>query len=161
VLASTHQFQAQLRGRLAQLPGPVPRPGAGAGGVEAVQAGAPAYSLPVDGRVVTGMGEISDAGVHARGLTLETDAGAEVVAPARGRVVYAGPFRGYGAIVILDHGGGWTSTLTGLGSLAVKRDDVVAARRTIGRTAAKAGRVGIELRRNGVPFPIAPLITIS
>ena len=37
-----------------------------------------------------------------------------MVAPAAGRIAYAGPFRGYGTIVIIDHGGGWTSLISGL-----------------------------------------------
>ena len=66
------------------------------------------YSLPVEGRVLVGVGEISDGGVHARGLTFETAAGAPVVAPAAGRIAYAAPFRRYGNVVIIDHGGGWS-----------------------------------------------------
>ncbi|TFI59175.1 metalloendopeptidase [Sphingomonas parva] len=159
-LANTRQFQTQLRARLAQLPGPVLRPTAEEASAASPKDG-PAYRLPVEGRVLTGMGEISDAGVHARGLTLETAAGAEIVAPMRGRVAYAGPFRGYGAIVILDHGGGWTSTLTGLATVTVKRGDVVAAGALVGRAAARTPRVTVELRKNGIPFPIAPLITTS
>jgi septal ring factor EnvC (AmiA/AmiB activator) len=53
--------------------------------------------------------EISDAGVHARGLTIEAAAGAEVVAPRAGRIAFAGLYRSYGRVVILDHGGGWMS----------------------------------------------------
>lgn len=157
-LAGTRQFQAELRQRLSRLPGPIPRPGSGGG---APSASGPPYALPVAGRVVTGMGEISDAGVHARGLTFETAASAQVLAPARGRVVYAGPFRGYGAIVILDHGGGWTTTLTQLQSVSVKQGEMVSAQRPIGRTGSRNPRLTVELRRNGRPFPIAPLITIS
>lgn len=157
-LAGTRQYQAELRQRLAQLPGPVLRP---IGSPRAPVPAAPAYILPVQGRVVTGMGEISDAGVHARGLTLATAASAEVVAPARGRVAYAGPFRGYGSIVILDHGGGWTTTLTNLASVAVRRGDVIGAGSGIGRAGNRDPQIGIELRRNGAPFPIAQVITIS
>ncbi|PSJ43379.1 murein hydrolase activator EnvC family protein [Allosphingosinicella deserti] len=157
-LAGTEQFQAGLRQRLAQLPGPLLRPIAGG---SAPRPSAPAYTLPVQGRVVTGMGEISDAGVHARGLTVATAAAAQIIAPARGRVAYAGPFRGYGSIVILDHGGGWTTTLTNLADVTVKRGALVDARAPIGRAGSRNPQIGIELRRNGSPFPIAPLITIS
>jgi septal ring factor EnvC (AmiA/AmiB activator) len=155
-LAGTRAFQDQLRRRLAQLPGPVLRPGSD-GQAQPPTAG-PTYLLPVAGRLVTGMGEISDAGVHARGLTFETRPGGEVIAPASGRVAYAGRFRGYGEIVIIDHGSGWTSTLTDLSSLSVRPGDTVRMRQPIGRS---SGRVGVELRRNGRPFPIAPLVALG
>jgi septal ring factor EnvC (AmiA/AmiB activator) len=157
-LAGTRAFQDQLRRRLAELPGPSLRPGTQP---RQHQAAGPLYILPVAGRLVTGMGEISDAGVHARGLTLATAPGAEVAAPSAGRVAHAGPFRGYGEIVILDHGGGWTSTVTNLASLAVRVGDRVQPRQAIGRAAAAGDpRVTVELRRNGKPFPIAPLVAL-
>ena len=56
----------------------------------------------------------TDTGVRARGLTLATAPGAEIVAPTAGRVIYAGRFRRYGNIVIVDHGSGWTSLIAGL-----------------------------------------------
>ncbi|HEX8572478.1 MAG TPA: peptidoglycan DD-metalloendopeptidase family protein [Allosphingosinicella sp.] len=151
-LAGTQAFQARLARRLAELPGPAPRPGA-------APARGPArayYLLPVEGRLVTGTGEISDAGVHARGLTFAAPAGAQAVAPRPGRVAYAGPVRGYGEVVILDHGGGWTTTVTNLAALAVARGDTVRARQPLGRTAG--GEVGVELRRNGRPVPITSLL---
>jgi septal ring factor EnvC (AmiA/AmiB activator) len=151
-LAGTRAFQASLARRLAELPGPAPRPG----GAPAARAGRAYYLLPVEGRLVTGTGEISDAGVHARGLTFAAPAGAPAVAPRAGRVAYAGPVRGYGEVVILDHGGGWTTTLTNLADLAVRRGDSVTARQPLGRTAG--GEVMVELRHNGRPVPITSLL---
>ena len=156
-LAGTRAFQNQLRRRLAELPGPALRPGTQA---RPPARGGPAYVLPVAGRLVVGMGEISDAGVHARGLTFETAPGAEIVAPAAGRIAFAGPFSGYGRIVIVDHGGGWTSTFTDLASLGVKAGDRVRTRQPLGRAPARSPRVTVELRRNGRPFPIAPLVVL-
>ena len=155
-LAGTREFQARLRISLAELPGPVPRPTEPS---RPVAQRRPLYLLPVEGRLKTGMGEISDAGIHARGLTFVTRAGAPVVAPTGGRIAYAGQFRGYGQIVIIDHGKGWTSAITDLGELSVAVGDRVRMGQAIGR-AAGAGEpeVTVELRRNGRPFPITPLI---
>jgi septal ring factor EnvC (AmiA/AmiB activator) len=156
-LAGTRAFQDQLRRRLAELPGPALRPGAQAA---VTPRGGPVYILPVAGRLLTGMGEISDAGVHARGLILATAPNAVVAAPSAGRVAYAGAFRGYGEVVIVDHGGGWTSTLTNLGSLSVRAGEQVRPRQALGRAGTREPRVGVELRRNGRPFPIAPLVVL-
>jgi murein hydrolase activator len=151
-LAGTRAFQAGLARRLAGLPGPAPRPG------ESRPAEAPPvrYFLPVEGRLVTGTGEISDAGVHARGLTFDAAAGTRAVAPRAGRIAFAGPLRGYGQVVIIDHGGGWTTTVTDLTGLAVRRGAQVQALQPLGRTAA--GEVNVELRKDGRPVPIASLL---
>lgn len=153
-LAGTREFQSRLRARLSELPGPALRPGA----LPPPSQARFVYRLPVDGRLVRGFGEISDAGVHARGLTFEAAAGAAVAAPAAGEVVYAGRFRSYGEIVIIEHGGGWSTTLTHLASLSVRRGDRVRMGDVVGRAAASEPRVGVELRRAGRPFPIAPLL---
>lgn len=150
-LAGTRAFQARLERRLAELPGPALRPGAAP-----ARPRPPYYVLPVEGRLLTGTGEISDAGVHARGLTFATAPGARAVAPRSGRIAYAAPLRGYGEVVIIDHGGGWTTTLTNLAGLAVRRGDRVRARQPLGR--AGAGEVTVELRKDGRPFPITLLL---
>jgi murein hydrolase activator len=151
----TRDYEAARQASLSRLPGPVPRPGpaAPAATVETLP-----YTLPVSGRLVTGVGEISDGGVHARGLTFETRAQARVVAPAGGRVVYAAPFRRYGSVVIIDHGRGWLTVLTNLGSLDVRAGQAVARGSAIGRAGAGAPEVTVELRRNGRPVPVAQLI---
>ena len=140
---------------LAALPGP-PIPAA-------VAAASPPYRLPVRGRLVTGFGELSDDGVRARGLTFAVAPAARVVAPAAGRIVYAQPFRGFGTIVIIDHGEGWVTLLTGLSTLAVAREQQVVAGATIGAAASagaggEAPQVTVELRRRGRPVDITMLI---
>lgn len=159
-LAGTREFQARLRRNLAQLPGPVLRPGAPAPAAARPQR-RPTYILPVAGRLVTGLGEISDAGVHARGLTFATAANAQVVAPAPGRIAYAGRFRGYGEIVIIDHGNGWTTAITDLTALNVEVGDKVRQGSQVGRAGSGAPLISVELRRNGRPFPISPLIALG
>jgi septal ring factor EnvC (AmiA/AmiB activator) len=154
-LMSTREYQDRLRARLVQLPGPTLRPGTPAA---AAQRLGPVYILPVEGRLVTGTGEISEAGVHARGLTFAPPPASEVVAPRDGRVVYAAPFKGYGRILIIDHGRGWTTLITDLAALSVAVGDRVAMGDPVGRTGAGAARVTVELRRRGRPVPIAPLI---
>jgi septal ring factor EnvC (AmiA/AmiB activator) len=159
-LMGTREYQARVRARLLDLAGPVLRPGT-ASAPSAQPLRQPRYILPVEGRLVTGMGEISDAGVHARGLTFEVPGNSQVVAPRDGRIVYAGPFRGYGRIVILDHGGGWTTVVTDLETVTANVGDVVAMGAAIGSTGSRGTRVTVELRRNGRPFPIAPLVAQS
>ena len=156
----TLRQQAQVRRNLAELPGPMLRPALPDGELEpSAQPGT--YLLPVDGRLVAGMGEISDAGIHARGLTFEARSYSAVVAPSAGRIVYAGPFRGYGDIVIIDHGRGFTTLITNLGELGVKVGDLVQRGQGLGRIGGGRPRVMVELRRGGVPVAISPLVAGS
>ena len=148
---------AELQGDLAALPGPLPRTGDPAQPKRS-PGGAP-YRLPVAGQVVTGLGELSATGVRARGVTLACAPEAPALAPAAGRIVYAGPFRAYGAVVIVDHGKGWTSLITGLGAVSVKVGDQVTQGAAIGRApGGDAPRVTIELRRRGEPMDLAQLL---
>jgi murein hydrolase activator len=153
----TSEHAAALERRLSVLPPPVLRPGS-EGETRPPRAARLRYLLPVNGRLLTGVGEISDAGVHARGLTFETEAGATVIAPAAGRVLFAGPFRGYGQVAILDHGGGWTTVLTDLAELDIATGADVARGGSIGRAARERPRISFELRREGRPVPVAQLI---
>ena len=142
---------------LAALPGPVMRPFGSGAGRPAWAAGA--YRLPVAGRLLTGFGEMSDAGVHSRGLTFAVAPGARVLAPAGGTVRYARGFRGYGGIVIVDHGAGWTSLVTGLGRIGVSPGAVVRQGGLLGSAAAgEEPAVTVELRRRGRPVDVAALL---
>lgn len=142
---------------LSGLPGPSPRPVAAGAAWPMPPRGL--YRLPVAGRLVTGFDELSDSGVRSRGLTFATSDGAGVVAPAAGIVRYARHFRAYGVIVIIDHGNGWNSLVTGLARAAVAPGQRVAIGATLGT--APSGddpRVTVELRRRGRPVDAAALI---
>ncbi|MBB4099585.1 murein hydrolase activator EnvC family protein [Sphingomonas kyeonggiensis] len=148
---------AEIQADLAALPGPLPRPGS-AVAASGRRGGAP-YVLPVTGSVVTGMGELSPTGVRARGITLACAANSDAVAPTAGRILFAGPFRDYGGVVIIDHGNGWTSSITGLGAIAVRVGQQVSQGDGIGRApASEAPRITVELRRRGEPMDLARLL---
>ncbi len=148
---------------LESLPGPRPRPARPgearlAVDASAWSAAAPPYRLPVSGRLVTGLGELSDTGVRARGLTLETVSSARVVAPAAGRVLFARPFRGFGTVVILDHGAGWTTLIAGLASTSVRVGDRLVQGSALGQTPGNAApRITVELRRRDRPIDLLRL----
>ncbi|MBW8842179.1 MAG: peptidoglycan DD-metalloendopeptidase family protein [Sphingomonadales bacterium] len=143
---------------LSALPGPLPRPGEATEPPLSWTAASAPYRVPVTGTLVTGFGEVSlDAGVTSRGLTWAVAGGADIVAPAAGKIVFAGPFRDYGKIVVIDHGGGWSTVLIGLGTLSVATGERVGQGALLG--AAPPGedrRVTAELRRKGRPIdPVA------
>jgi septal ring factor EnvC (AmiA/AmiB activator) len=103
------------------------------------------YVLPVVASVTDGVGAVSASGVRSRGITVATPRGGVVVAPADGVVRFSGPFRDYDGVLIIEHGGGWTSVLLNVGSEAR-----VGARVRIGEPIGRAlGPLGIELSQNG------------
>jgi septal ring factor EnvC (AmiA/AmiB activator) len=66
-------------------------------------------------------------------------------------VAFAGPYRGYGEIVIIEHAGGWTSLITGLARLDTTVGAQLLAGSPLGVAAAAQPVVTLELRRQGVP----------
>ena len=158
--------QASLAERLAALPGPVLRPAIPGASVAAapaatapVQRTTPAYRLPVIGRLVSGVGEMTESGMRTRGITIATAPNALVVAPAAGRVSYAGRFRGYGTVIIIEHGDGWTTSLTDLGVPSVRVGDQVLAGSPIARTGAGRSSINVELRHGDRAIDIARLVS--
>jgi murein hydrolase activator len=88
--------------------------------------------IPVSGRVLYGFGDRDKFGVKSQGLTLRGAPESPVVAPEEGRVAFTGSFKGYGQIVILQHGGGCHSFLAGFGRIDVEAGQTVAAGEPLG-----------------------------
>ena len=155
---------AEQRQQLETLPGPILRPALpGTPRALPLETGKPlnnrlAYRLPVAGRIVSGLGEVSGSGVRARGLTIATRPSAQVIAPNDGRIVFAGPYRSFGRIVIIDHGAGWTTLITSLAALDVSVGDKVLQGSPIGRARLQEPTITVELRRGNRPIDIAHLV---
>lgn len=103
--------------------------------------------VPVPGRIVAGFGERDAAGGRSKGLTIAPAPGATVVAPLAGTVAFAGPFRGYGTIVILRHKNDRISLIAGLEHAVVSVGREVRRGETLGNAPAESPRVMYELRR--------------
>ncbi|MBO9504231.1 peptidoglycan DD-metalloendopeptidase family protein [Qipengyuania flava] len=148
-----------LRQQLAALPGPLMRPAdPTAARPSAVPEPLPSetappsrYQLPVEGEIATGFGEIGPSGQRQAGIALLARERGQVIAPAHGRIVFAGPYRGYGRIVIVEHDNGWTSLVTGMGALDVAVGQTISAGSPIGRAPAAGGAIALELRQDGNP----------
>ena len=88
--------------------------------------------LPARGRIITRYGEQKVKGVSSKGLTIATREKAQVISPFDGAVVFAGPFRGYGNMIIVEHGDGYLSVMAGLGSISVELGQMLLAGEPIG-----------------------------
>lgn len=70
-------------------------------------------TAPARGTILRRYGESTGFGFNAKGLYVATRANARIVAPFDGKVIYAGPFRDLGRILIVEHDGGYHSVLAG------------------------------------------------
>jgi septal ring factor EnvC (AmiA/AmiB activator) len=116
---------------------------------------------PTDGNVVASFGTYNDERTHARLLRRGVELHAHspvVVAAAAGQVRWAGPLRGLGTVVVLDHGQGLETVTTGLAAAVVSVGDRVAAGAPVGRAAGS--RIGFEVRRGGRPVDPFPLLAV-
>src|SRR5690606_23489936 len=71
-------------------------------------------TLPAAGDDIAAFGSNDGFGGIAKGVSLATRPGADVVAPADGWVLYKGPYLNYGQIIILNPGENYTIVLAGL-----------------------------------------------
>jgi septal ring factor EnvC (AmiA/AmiB activator) len=103
------------------------------------------YVLPADAPVIDGLGSVSTNGVRSRGVLLATRRGAPITAPASGTILFAGPFRDYDGVIIIDHRGGWKSVLVNAGT-ALARGATVGVGDHLGTA---LGPVEIQLQHDG------------
>jgi septal ring factor EnvC (AmiA/AmiB activator) len=116
-------------------------------------------AFPAQGRMVLAFGDRLGTGGETRGITLETQPGAQVIAPYDGQVVFAGPFRDYGQLLIIECGEGYHMLLAGFERIDSAVSQTLIAGEPIGVMARPANgnpRLYIELRHNGRPINPLP-----
>ncbi len=87
---------------------------------------------PAAGELVTDFGQTDGLGGTAVGLSIATRPGARVSAPADGWIEFAGSYRSYGNLLIIDAGGGYRIVLAGLQRIDVQREQFVLAGEPVG-----------------------------
>lgn len=121
--------------------------------------------LPAQGKQVKHFGEADGVGGTLKGLSLQTRGEARIVAPSDGWVVYAGPFRSYGQLLILNAGGGYHVLLAGIGRIDVSLGQFVLAGEPIAVMGVSAPAsqgdslrpvLYVELRKDGRPIDPGP-----
>jgi septal ring factor EnvC (AmiA/AmiB activator) len=110
---------------------------------------------PVSGNILKRFGDHDADGVVSQGLTFAALPGSPVVAPRAGKVVFAGLFRGYGQILILQHDGGYHSFLSGFGRIDAEMGQEVETGEPLGVLPVKSGakpELYFEWRHNSDPI---------
>ena len=83
--------------------------------------------LPVQGRMLVRFGQPDLDGMPSKGIHLETRDDAQVISPCDGLVLYAGPFRSYGQLLIINPGGGYHVVLAGMDRIDAQQGQYVLA----------------------------------
>jgi septal ring factor EnvC (AmiA/AmiB activator) len=154
-----------LRDLLAKLrqdkskPGAAPRTAAltepGKGKIRSFAAFKGKLTLPAAGTVSARFGTEEKFGEFSKGLVIAARPGAQAVAPFDGQVVFAGPFRGYGRILIIEHRDGYHSLIVGLARIdASVRQWVLAGEPVgiVGEYDSQGAQLYVEIRWNGRPI---------
>lgn len=114
-------------------------------------------SPPVPGRIVRAFGERLGSGVRSDGIVIAARRQAQITAPFDGRVDYAGPFRSYGSLLILNVGGGYHLVIAGMGSTYAQAGVEVLAGEPLGEMpGGDAPELYVEVRRDGQPIDPRP-----
>ena len=156
-----------LRDLLAALPpATVPQPNSSAGLTAVLRLEPPkdlkafptkrtGLTPPVRGTLVIRFGEPAADGSVSQGVVFETLPEAQIVAPHDGQIVFRGPFRSYGQILLIEHRGGYHTLIAGLGRTDVVVGQWLLAGEPVGITESpKDGkaRLYVELRYKGRPI---------
>ena len=124
--------------------------------------------IPVNGVKLKEFGTPDANGGAEKGVSIATRAGAQVTAPADGWVVYAGPFRSYGQLLILNVGGGYHVLLAGMDRISVDLGQFVLTGEPVAvmgngshiaailATGSSQPVLYVEFRKDGVPVDPGP-----
>ena len=127
------------------------------------------FAYPVNGSKIRDFGGSDGAGGVEKGISLAARAGAQVTTPCDGWVVYAGPFRSYGQLLILNAGGGYHVLIAGMERISVNIGQFVLTGEpvaTMGKTSLVASILAttsasqpvlyVEFRKDGTPIDPGP-----
>ena len=124
--------------------------------------------LPVNGVPIRGFGASNGVGGTQKGVSIATHSGAEITSPCDGWVVYAGPFRSYGQLLILNAGGGYHVLLSGMERISVDLGQFVLTGEPVAvmggqaqvsaavATGSKQPVLYVEFRKDGAPIDPNP-----
>ena len=114
------------------------------------------FILPLaKSHAVEKFGDEISYGVQAKGMKLKSDVSNRVVSPYDGTILFSGPFRQYGNIIIIEHEKGYHSFLAGIEKLNAKVGDIVMQGEEIGKLSTNSQKDSVlyfEIRNNNQPL---------
>lgn len=114
---------------------------------------------PCSGPIITEYGQTMSKGVSSKGIVYKTRSEAQVIAPYDGTVIFSGPFKGYGNIIIVEHGDGYLSLLAGLGQIDCEVGQMLLAGEPVGTMPNGSDtKLYVEIRKDRHPINPKPWI---
>ncbi len=114
-------------------------------------------SRPAKGEIITSYGQELSKGVTSKGIIIKTRNMAQVIAPYDGSVIFSGPFKGYGNLIIIEHGKGYVSLLAGLSSTDTQTGQSLLAGEPIGiMPDNESAKLYMEIRKDQNPINPEP-----
>jgi murein hydrolase activator len=89
-------------------------------------------TFPAQGKIIRGFGDDDGVGGSSQGVMVATRSGAQVTTPADGKVEFAGPFRSYGQVLIVNPGGGYRVLLAGMEKITANVGEFLRAGEPVG-----------------------------
>lgn len=112
---------------------------------------------PARGEIITSYGQELSKGVSSKGIVIKTRELAQIIAPFDGSVIFSGPFKGYGNLIIIDHGKGYVSLLAGLGSSDTQIGQMLLAGEPVGiMPDSDMAKLYMEIRKDQHPINPEP-----
>jgi septal ring factor EnvC (AmiA/AmiB activator) len=120
-------------------------------------------ALPARGRVIQKYGRPDKIGGKTEGLTLQARPRAQVVAPYDGEILFAGPFKGYGQVLIISVGEGYHVLLAGLSRINGIVGQLLLRGEPVGQmgTSDQSAVLYIEIRKQGTPVNPSPWLAMD
>ncbi len=118
--------------------------------------------FPVTGKILTKYGEENNSGLHSKGITFSTRKGAQVISPYDGIVLFAGSFKGYGNLLIIEHAEGYHTLLSGMAKMEVLEGQILLAGEPVGiMDTIGSPNLYMEMRKNGLPINPLPWLSFK
>ena len=110
-------------------------------------------SRPARGPILTQFHQEMSKGVVSNGIDIKTAANAQVIAPYDGTVIFAGPFKNFANLLIIDHGDAYTSLLSGLEETDAKVGQTLLTGEPVGTMpSGNNSKLHMEIRQNNRPL---------
>lgn len=112
--------------------------------------------FPVRGTITRNFNDVTVSGAHMKGITIEGRTNAQVVAPYDGVVLFSGPFKSYGQLLIIDNGDSYITLLAGMERIYATVGQELVSGEPVGTLGAKAPSLYVEIRKDGTPVNPRP-----
>lgn len=114
-------------------------------------------SRPASGEIITSYGSELSKGVTSKGIVIKTRPNAQIIAPYDGSVIFSGPFKGYGNLIIIDHGKEYVSLLAGMSETDIQTGQMLLAGEPVGiMPDSDTAKLYMEIRKDQNPINPEP-----